>query len=627
MKLKKFVPQVFETLKISFEGQTLEDYIKSVAEEQINDQFLNFPEASRPNLEDVEVDLDRFASDTVILKICFKVDYNGFLFDRRCKDSFRFAWPNNHPDPISDSVDLLIPIIKVRIVEICKDAFACDENGILKVEEIIGVNSKSYALLSRRVKAAWTELAPDRDLLNMYNSAILPEIPGFTQAHATLAQLKYTLHKDGKMEITLKLTLSGVMIEVGHAEGFVYRCLICADENLAKKTLLTDVSALVVETLDPIKSPKLYYTMTAPDSISQALYDLLTTGTARIGCVNLAYNGKLKKVSGIYATAHKPWQKLALTSTPPLASDIQSVSFDLQTWEDLRAVSLENLPKANDDFAFGIRFCEKVAIAVEAEANYKNVDSPEVKAFFTPHGFDRMEYSCFSLAKQQTLYWSDRERRDKYKKIAEEVVEEKYQLDHLEENLRDTIADLNPTQYAVLKFIVNKGSSYLSEVTKEVSKLVQTNQQYIASCLSSLERNSVLAGEGKRLPLLSTRSVKGTYGWFDVYRCNIDRLKPILPNISPRPYNRAEAKYLSPKAHESWFIDQMLNSKTPEEQWKTFSDAQDNLPKASLARFLKTEEGQAFFKNFTGDDAMFVKLALEEIPGCKTIVNKLFPEN
>ena len=74
-----------------------------------------------------------------------------------------------------------------------------------------------------------------------------------------------------------------------------------------------------------------------------------------------------------------------------------------------------------------------------------------------------------------------------------------------------------------------------------------------------------------------------------------------------------------------WFTQYLLQA-NGKQRWTRFNEALDRMPSTFLAAFAKSDEGQAFLKCFTGDDAVFVRLTVEGLPGCKRLAAKLWPE-
>ena len=184
---------------------------------------------------------------------------------------------------------------------------------------------------------------------------------------------------------------------------------------------------------------------------------------------------------------------------------------------------------------------------------------------------------------------------------------------------------LNSTELAVLRCIASCPEAQGTAVADAIENRVCTTKAYTGMCIQHLTTLEV-TWAGKTMPLLQARME--TNGKLDdtcmfwVGAC-IDR--EMLASASGRPFNLAETAVLKPAARAKWFTNYLLEA-DDEQRWPRFNEVLDHMPRTFLTDFVKSEEGQTFLRGFSGSDAMFVRLTVEELPGCKRLAAKLWPE-
>ena len=131
--------------------------------------------------------------------------------------------------------------------------------------------------------------------------------------------------------------------------------------------------------------------------------------------------------------------------------------------------------------------------------------------------------------------------------------------------------------------------------------------------------------EGKAVPLLRTREVYSYYNWFYKYSAAALIEPEVLQAAVGRPLTPADLERMKPKARGKWFTRYLLEADEGQ-RWTRFNEALDCMDRAFLKAFVLTEEGQAFLRGFKGSDAMFARLTVESLPGCKRLAAKLWPD-
>lgn len=190
---------------------------------------------------------------------------------------------------------------------------------------------------------------------------------------------------------------------------------------------------------------------------------------------------------------------------------------------------------------------------------------------------------------------------------------------------RKVLNCLDTTELTVLRYVTEHGETYYTEAAREIDRQkVSTPKPYTQECLNHLTEVEVPV-EGKATPLLRTRKAYNSYGWF--YKYSVEALiePEVLQAAVGRPFTPADLERMKPKARGKWFSRYLLEADEGQ-RWTRFNEALDCMDGAFLKAFVLTEEGQAFLRKFTGDEAVFVRLTVEALPGCKRLAARLWPE-
>lgn len=189
----------------------------------------------------------------------------------------------------------------------------------------------------------------------------------------------------------------------------------------------------------------------------------------------------------------------------------------------------------------------------------------------------------------------------------------------------ETLNGLNPTEMYILRYITANGETASVDVIKDQGSAVKA---YASACLQHLTEVEVPV-DGYMVPLLRVRTVPGdSKEGRCLYRVGAGITQGVLASATGRPYTAAEAANLIPAVRGRWFTNYLLDAvdADDEHRWTRFGEALDDMPRTFLIDFAKSEAGQAFLRRFTGDEAMFVRLAVESLLGCKQLAVKLWPE-
>lgn len=183
---------------------------------------------------------------------------------------------------------------------------------------------------------------------------------------------------------------------------------------------------------------------------------------------------------------------------------------------------------------------------------------------------------------------------------------------------------LDPTELTVLRYVTEHGETYYTKLAEDIDKQVYTPKLYTQVCLKHLTEVTVPV-DGTATPLLRIREAYSYNHWFNMYSAAALIEPEVLQAAVGCPFTTADLERMKPRARGEWFAHYLIEA-DEEQRWTRFNEALDCMDKASLKAFVMTEEGQAFFRGFTGADAMFVRLTVEELPGCKRLAARLWPE-
>ena len=183
---------------------------------------------------------------------------------------------------------------------------------------------------------------------------------------------------------------------------------------------------------------------------------------------------------------------------------------------------------------------------------------------------------------------------------------------------------LNPTELAILRHISKNGETWCAELADEIDGQVCTMKSYTGECLENLAVEYMPVKGGYK-PLLEVYwGFNDAYDECLMYCFDLDIDRKLLESATGRPFRASEVGKMKPAARGDWFTGYLLEA-DGEQRWARFNEALDYMPRTFLTTFAKSEAGQTFLKGFTGPEAMFVRLTVEELPGCKRLAAKLWP--
>ncbi len=184
---------------------------------------------------------------------------------------------------------------------------------------------------------------------------------------------------------------------------------------------------------------------------------------------------------------------------------------------------------------------------------------------------------------------------------------------------------LNPTELAVLRYITAHGEIWYTALAGAIEDQVCTTKVYTGACLKRLAELKVPVDGAERSLLRAQWTYSRKHDDFLMYSAGANIERAILDAVAGRPFGPADVENMKPAERAKWFTNYLLEA-DDEQRWTRFNEALDRMPRTFLTEFAKSEAGQGFLRKFTGSEAMFVRLTVEELPGCKRLAAKLWPE-
>lgn len=236
-----------------------------------------------------------------------------------------------------------------------------------------------------------------------------------------------------------------------------------------------------------------------------------------------------------------------------------------------------------------------------------------------------------------TVLWSIRKvplvSFDKTVEMAlQEIAEQIYQEETFRPAERqvqlNVLNTLNPTELAILRYLYGNGNRSFQDLMHAIGDQLYTLRHYTRMGLIHLSQLEVPVYK-KMVPLLQIDGCRQEDDDFLYYWGSFKTLAQIEPEVLRaaigRPFTPADVDKMRPPARTQWFNQYLLEA-DEEQRWTRFNEALAFMAPTYLAKFVSTEAGQAFLRNFTGSQAVLARQKVETLPGCKRLAAKLWPE-
>ena len=186
------------------------------------------------------------------------------------------------------------------------------------------------------------------------------------------------------------------------------------------------------------------------------------------------------------------------------------------------------------------------------------------------------------------------------------------------------LSDLNPTQVEILRYVYRSGRTWFHDVADSIESRVITTKVAAGQYLYDLAEIRV-PFMGKQVPVIYSKMVSGRHGDFQLYTPNTELPKELIASVRPRPFCGDEVQDMTTAGRDKWVMEQAGRAKTAEECWNVLEILENQLPKAAAVRFVRSPQGEDFFRKIQGADAEYARFFLESLPGCKSLAPKLIP--
>ncbi len=354
--------------------------------------------------------------------------------------------------------------------------------------------------------------------------------------------------------------------------------------------------------------------------MSEPLETFLLQGEASLGCVTVQWKrGPVEDALLLYRPERDRKKVRLRTSGRPI-----SECPALQLYPGLLEqplVPLRAYKTLPTDMVGVFRFGESIWASLEKAALEQNVDAPAVLLVM-----DRKRRLHFVWRTIDVLLDPpERDDEGTLQELMEQICLAERAKPYEKRAQLKVLNTLNPTELAVLRYIAANGETWYSALASAIDGLVCTTKVYTGTCLEHLTKVEILI-DGDRKPLVAVRWVDSRkHDAFRMYGMGGQIDHDVLDEATGKPFEAADVEHMKPAERGKWFTRYLLEA--PEEQrWTRFNEALECMPSTFLASFAKSDEGQAFLQSFSGDDAVFVRLTVEGLPGCKRLADKLWPE-
>ena len=275
--------------------------------------------------------------------------------------------------------------------------------------------------------------------------------------------------------------------------------------------------------------------------------------------------------------------------------------------------------------------CEKASVLYHSYAEKKGVDMPELCFEFSKRQ-DGFHLNCKWRRKNiditdvflenKTYSTTIRARLTKlFNSVYETVLEQKKFVDRQIE----VLSNLNPSEFAILEYIYRQRRSWYTDINNALEGSVLTTKISTGPYLDRLCELKI-EDDGEKIPLLQYEWVcSRKHDDFRLYTTPVEWDKSAFDRAFPRDFTIEEMSDMHASGKEKFFIGTLKNATNPITRWNAMTIL-EHMSKVYAVEFVKTAQGKNFFQSFEGDDALYAKFFMENLPGCKRLASKYFPD-
>ncbi len=275
--------------------------------------------------------------------------------------------------------------------------------------------------------------------------------------------------------------------------------------------------------------------------------------------------------------------------------------------------------------------CEKASVLYHSYAEKKGVDMPELCFEFSKRQ-DGFHLNCKWRRKNiditdvflenKTYSTTIRARLTKlFNSVYETVLEQKKFVDRQIE----VLSNLNPSEFAILEYIYRQRRSWYTDINNALEGSVLTTKISTGPYLDRLCELKI-EDDGEKIPLLQYEWVcSRKHDDFRLYTTPVEWDKSAFDRAFPRDFTIEEMSDMHASGKEKFFIGTLKNATNPITRWNAMTIL-EHMSKVYAVEFVKTAQGKNFFQSFEGDDALYAKFFMENLPGCKRLASEYFPD-
>ncbi len=206
------------------------------------------------------------------------------------------------------------------------------------------------------------------------------------------------------------------------------------------------------------------------------------------------------------------------------------------------------------------------------------------------------------------------------------VLKRTWELVHEPELQMEILSRQNPTVLAILQFICQRGRPWAWQIKDGLSDLL-TAPSSIPDYLDDV-RVLTVPIHGKQEYVVEAfyeRTYSGRKMYY--YKLTDRQLKKRILAAKPGPYQLDDIPNFTPEGRLQWLQILAKQADTPEKQWNLLEFlGAEKMTRTSIVAFLRSDTGAAFLRGLDGSNREYARLLLEDVPGCKRLVNQILAE-
>lgn len=599
--------------------------LRSYAEKRLSMRLSNSFPSAPPQVSVTNVSLEKEKTgSSFLVKVEYHISYYGFSIQDSTTAKFSLNIPKEAS--VEGLVDSLTPVAKATIDKIIDNDIKIDQDGIVSSPSNLKIKQEINEVVEKEFCETLKEaIADKRTLINRLNQPRLPECPGFAQSKVTDITFGYIPASSGHIIVRPKLTIAGLNIDTEICNEDILSCLAYSDKTERSAKIKKSVNTLLQKIEEAVSKAGALYEIADFSHFAKPVYDLVVNGECVQDHLKMKYLDDCTGKKNVFRLGNSKKNEFYIADDYDVFKFNDYIIYNHDNWLKYESTPLSEFPRFQFDIAMCVRLCQSLAREIAVEAEKKNVAIPDIEVFIDSLGIHTVRFAIFDLVvpvaddPNSMAVWTKY-----YCGLAEYIVKLQTYLAEPELMLKDTISELNPTAYKILMYIAKKGSTTLEKMWQDIGKDLEFEKYNLDWIMEILSNLNLLKTQTEH-EYIVTR-IMGEEDGFPVvlYNCTTDPNRILNAGVKPREFTRYELQMLKGSAKQDWVLREMRRAKTQEERWQAFADGEEMVAKKTLTNFFNSTDGKEFLRGFTGDDALYVKLKLEDYPGCTAMVKEVF---